>query len=41
MIDTDQLAEDQLPERTCLLLYDGGCRLCVFAKSQIDQLRVG
>ncbi len=38
MIDTDQLVEDQLPERACLLLYDGECRLCVFAKAQIDQL---
>ncbi|MGZ8405500.1 MAG: thiol-disulfide oxidoreductase DCC family protein [Nitrospira sp.] len=37
----DQLAEDQLPEQACLLLYDGECRLCIFAKAQIDQLRVG
>lgn len=41
MIDADQLAEDQLPERACLLLYDGECRLCIFAKAPIDQLAVG
>lgn len=38
---TDQLAEGQLPGRTCLLLYDGECRLCVFVKAKLDQLRVG
>ena len=38
MIDADQLAEDQLSEQTCLLLYDGECRLCIFVKAQIDQL---
>jgi predicted DCC family thiol-disulfide oxidoreductase YuxK len=38
---TDQLAERQLPGRTCLLLYDGECRLCVFTKAKLDQLLVG
>jgi len=38
---TDQLAESQLPGRACLLLYDGECRLCVFTKAKLDQLRVG
>jgi len=38
---TDQVAESQLPGRTCLLLYDGECRLCVFVKAKLDQLRVG
>ena len=37
---TDQLAEDQLPGRTCLLLYDGECRLCVFVKERLDQFGV-
>lgn len=40
-METDQLAEDQLPRRTCLLLYDGECRLCLFAKAKLEQLQVG
>ncbi len=36
----DQLAEGQLRGQTCLLLYDGECRLCVFAKAKLDKLRV-
>jgi predicted DCC family thiol-disulfide oxidoreductase YuxK len=38
---TDQLADSQLPGQACLLLYDGECRLCIFVKSKLDQLRVG
>ena len=38
---TDQSADGQLPGQACLLLYDGECRLCVFVKTKLDQLRVG
>lgn len=38
---TDQSADGQLPQQACLLLYDGECRLCVFAKAKLDQLRLG
>ena len=38
---TDQSADGRLPGQACLLLYDGECRLCVFVKTKLDQLRVG
>ena len=38
---TDQSADGLLPGQACLLLYDGECRLCVFVKTKLDQLRVG
>lgn len=38
-MSTDQSAEGQLSEQACLLLYDGECRLCVFAKEKFDRLR--
>ena len=37
----DQLADSQLPGQGCLLLYSGECRLCIFVKTKLDQLRVG
>lgn len=38
---TDQSADGQSPGHACLLLYDGECRLCIFVKTKLEQLRVG
>ncbi|TKS60866.1 MAG: hypothetical protein EWM72_00988 [Nitrospira sp.] len=37
----DEQTGDQNSEQTCLLIYDGECRLCVSTKQKLEQAGVG
>jgi len=40
-VTPDEQTEDQKPGQTCLLIYDGECRLCVSTKQKLEQAGVG